>query len=78
MIYIIVPTYSRVKDTKKFISFINKSIEKKYMILLIDGHPEKLTFNNIEQDENIKVFQSEKELWWVESINFGIKLLFKK
>ena len=76
MIYIIVPTFARVEDTKKLLSSIQKSIEKEYLVLLIDDHPEKPTSRSIEQNNNVKVFPSNEELWWVGSINAGIQLLF--
>ena len=67
MIYIIVPTFARVEDTKKLLSSIQKSIEKEYLVLLIDDHPEKPTSRSIEQNNNVKVFPSNEELWWVGS-----------
>jgi GT2 family glycosyltransferase len=76
MIYIIVPTFARVDDTKKFIESISKSIEKRYLILIIDDHPDKITYNSINEKENLKIITSNKELWWVGSINLGIKLIF--
>ena len=76
MIYIIVPTFSKVEQTKKLINSIKKSIENEYLILLIDDHPKNLTFNAIDQNSCVKVLISEKELWWVGSINLGIKTLF--
>lgn len=78
MIYIIVPTFARVKETKKFLSSIQKSIEKEYLVLIIDDHPDKVTHKSIEQNTNIKILVSEKELWWVGSINLGIKTIFNE
>lgn len=78
MIYIIVPTYGRVDETRKFLSSLEKSIEKKYLVLLIDDHPEKVTFNSIKNNSKIRIFPSEKELWWVGSINLGIEILFNQ
>lgn len=78
MIYILVPTFTRVEETKKFLSSLQKSIEKKYLVLIVDDHPDKVTLKNIEQNEQVKILPSEKELWWVGSINFGIKTLLEQ
>lgn len=78
MLYIIVPTFSRVRETKKFLKSIEKSIDKDYLVILIDDHPENLTYHNMEQNENIKILTPKNELWWVGSINLGIKLLFEE
>ena len=78
MIYILVPTHSRVEETKKFLKSISKSIKDNYLIIIIDDHPDKNTFKSIQQNNKIKVFQSNKELWWVGSINYGIEILFNE
>ena len=62
MIYILVPTHSRVEETKKFLKSISKSIKDNYLIIIIDDHPDKNTFKSIQQNNKIKVFQSNKEL----------------
>lgn len=77
MIYIIVPTFGRVEDTKKFLNSIQLSIEKEYLVLIIDDHPDKVTFNSIEQNKRVNILTSDNELWWVGSINHGIKTLFE-
>ena len=76
MIYILVPTFARIKDTKNFLSSLHKCIDKDYLILIMDDHPDKVTFKSIQQNKHVKVLSSEKELWWVGSINLGIKTLF--
>lgn len=78
MIYILVPTFARVEETKKFLSSIQESIEKEYLVLIIDDHPDKVTKKSIEQNEKVKVLPSEKEIWWVGSINLGIQTLFEQ
>lgn len=78
MIYIIVPTFARVEETKKFLHSIQQSIQKDYLALIIDDHPEKHTYKSIHQNSNIKVMTSDKEIWWVGSINLGIKLLLNE
>ncbi len=78
MIYILVPTFARIEETKKFLNSIHQSIEKDYLILIIDDHPENITFKNIQQNNQVKVFSSTKELWWVGSVNLGIQKLFDK
>jgi hypothetical protein len=78
MIYFLVPTYGRLEVTKKFLSSLHASVESKYLVIIIDDHPQKVTLKNINQNSNVQVVSSEKELWWVGSINLGIKLLFKK
>lgn len=75
MIYILVPTFARVEETKKFLQSIEHCIDNDYLILIIDDHPEKVSFNNIDQSSKLKIITSEKELWWVGSINLGINLL---
>ena len=45
-IYILVPTHSRVEETKKFLKSISKSIKDNYLIIIIDDHPDKNTFVN--------------------------------
>lgn len=78
MIYILVPTFARIKDTKKFLNSIHKSIDKDYLIIIIDDHPENVTFKSIQQNNHVKVISSEKEVWWVGSINLGIQILFDR
>ena len=79
MVYIIVPTYGRVKETKKFIESVKCSIAcEDFQILIIDDHPEKITYKNIKERDSVKVIVSGKELWWVGSINLGIKVLFEQ
>tara|TARA_Y100001970_G_scaffold219290_1_gene269047 strand:- start:3445 stop:4287 length:843 start_codon:yes stop_codon:yes gene_type:complete len=73
VIYILVPTFARVEQTKKFLQSIDSSIDTDYLILIIDDHPEKVSFKNIDQNSKLKIITSEKELWWVGSINLGIK-----
>lgn len=69
------PTFARVEETKKFLQSIEHCIDNDYLILIIDDHPEKVSFNNIDQSSKLKIITSEKELWWVGSINLGINLL---
>ena len=76
MIYILAPTFARVNDTKKFLNSINQSVEYEHLILLIDDHPDKLTLKNFKQNKRLKIYTSDKEIWWVGSINKGIKILF--
>jgi len=71
-----VPTFAKVDETKKLLDSIQKSIEKEYLVLLIDDHPEKITLSAIKQNNQVKVLPSKKELWWVGSINLGIEILF--
>ncbi len=78
MIYIIVPTFARIQETRKFLISIQKSIEEDYLVLIVDDHPERVTFNNIKQNKNLKILVSEKEIWWVGCINLGIETLFKQ
>jgi GT2 family glycosyltransferase len=76
MIYIIVPTFGGVEETNKLLNSLQKSIDAKYLVLIVDDHPQKVTFNAIEQNNQVKVLLSDKELWWVGSINLGIQVLF--
>ncbi len=77
MIYIIVPTFARIEETTRFLASIEKSINKDYLILLIDDHPENVTLSTLKNYNNsVKVYPSKKELWWVGSVNLGIKFLF--
>ena len=78
MIYIIVPTFAKVDQTIKFLDSIKNSVEDNYLIILIDDHPKNLTFNNIQQNESIRIIPSKKELWWVGSINLGIRIMFRE
>ncbi len=78
MIYILVPTFARVSQTKKFLDSLNQSIQENHRIILIDDHPEKVTLKNIQQNNKIKILLSEKELWWVGSINLGIQNIIKE
>ena len=75
MIYILLPTFGRIEETKKFLKSINNSIRKNYLVLIIDDHPKKITLKNIQQNNQIKVFTSKKEIWWVGSINLGIQIV---
>tara|TARA_B100000886_G_scaffold333611_1_gene287938 strand:- start:227 stop:1057 length:831 start_codon:yes stop_codon:yes gene_type:complete len=77
MIHIIVPTFDRIEDTKNFLNSIHRSISSKYLVLLIDDHPSNITFNSIKKD-NVRVIPSNEELWWVGSVNLGIKILFEE
>ena len=54
MIYIIVPTFAKVNQTQKFIASIDNSIRSGYLIILVDDHPENLTFNFIKQNKFVK------------------------
>jgi GT2 family glycosyltransferase len=76
VIYILVPTFARVDDTKKFLTSLQNSIHQDYLVLITDDHPDKVTLQSIEQNDKIRVLVSEDELWWVGSINLGIKTLF--
>ena len=78
MIYLIIPTFARVEDTQKFIVSIQESIDKEYLLLIIDDHPDKITYKNINQNKNIRILTTDKELWWVGSINLGIQEIFDK
>ena len=78
MIFIIVPTYGRINDTEKFIKSLRTSLEEDYILYLIDDHPDKVTFNHFKGNPKINVLKSGSELWWVGSINLGIKELFKQ
>ena len=71
MIYIIVPTFNRIEDTKEFLDSINRSVLNKYLVLLIDDHQSKITFNSIKN--NVEVLPSKKELWWVGECKFRNK-----
>lgn len=75
MIYIIVPTFARTELTKCFLDSIEKSIEKDYFIIIIDDHPDNVTLKNLKEEKTLKILTPEKELWWVGSINLGIKTL---
>ena len=75
MIYILVPTYGKVQQTKNFLNSISKSIKDNYLVILIDDHPQKLTLKNFQQNLKLKIITSNKEIWWVGSINLGIKTL---
>ena len=77
MIYLIVPTYGRVEDTTNFLNSLKNSIQKDYSVILIDDHPEKPTLNYFKNNKNVKVLNSNKELWWVGSVNLGIRYLFE-
>ena len=72
------PTFGRVKETKFFLDSISDSIKNEYKIILIDDHPDKLTLSSIPQSTNIKILSTEKELWWVGSINLGIQYLLNE
>jgi GT2 family glycosyltransferase len=77
MIYIIVPTFARVEDTEIFLRSISDNVNDIYSVLLIDDHPDKPTLNAFKDKKNVKVYASEKELWWVGCINFGIRLVIE-
>ena len=74
MIYILVPTFARINETKRFLLSLNESINQDYLTIIVDDHPEKITLKNIKQSSSLKVISSEKELWWV-GMNLGIKVL---
>lgn len=76
MIYILVPTFDRVNDTNKFLDSLHQSIQEEYRVILIDDHPDKVTYKNIKQSNTVEILSSKKELWWVGSINLGIQNLF--
>ena len=73
---VIIPYFNAELTIQKLLNSIRKSIKKDYLVLLIDDHPEKVTFSAIEQTNQVKVLPSKKELWWVGSINLGIETLF--
>lgn len=76
MIYIIVPTYDGLENTLNFLRSVKESVEEDYLVLLIDDHPDKLTLTYFQDFERVKVFVSDKEIWWVGCINLGIEKLF--
>jgi GT2 family glycosyltransferase len=76
LIYIIVPTFGRVENTEKFLDSLSNSVDKEYLVLIVDDHPGQVTLKNIHETERIKIYTSKNELWWVGSINFGIEILF--
>tara|TARA_B100000780_G_scaffold87396_1_gene60128 strand:+ start:12135 stop:12965 length:831 start_codon:yes stop_codon:yes gene_type:complete len=78
VIYILVPTFARIEETKKFLNSLEASIHEDYLVLVIDDHPENITFKSIQENYRVKVFPSQEELWWVGSINLGIQKLFHK
>ena len=61
MIFILVPTFDRVKETKFFLDSLNKSIKEEYKVILIDDHPDKITVKNIQQTNDIKIITSKKD-----------------
>jgi len=73
-----VPTFARIEETKKFLNSLEASIHEDYLVLVIDDHPENITFKSIQENYRVKVFPSQEELWWVGSINLGIQKLFHK
>ena len=76
MIYILVPTYDGLEDTINFLHSVKESVEGDYLVLLIDDHPDKITHTSLKDFDRVKVFTSNKEIWWVGCINFGIERLF--
>jgi GT2 family glycosyltransferase len=65
-------------ETKNFLNSLEYAIDKEYLVLIVDDHPDKVTFNSIEQNKNVKIVTSKEELWWVGSINLSIKILFEE
>ncbi len=78
MIYIIVPTFARIEETRNFLKSIHESIEQNYLVLIVDDHPDKIIYKGIEENKNLKILTPEEELWWVGSINLGIETLFNE
>ena len=56
---------------------LEKNIKKDYKVLIVDDHPENVTFSAISSNK-VEVFTPKEELWWVGSVNLGIKLLLEK
>jgi GT2 family glycosyltransferase len=73
-----VPTFGRVQYTKRFLSSLSNAIGEAYLVLLIDDHPEKLTFNSICESVSVKIYNPGVNIWWVGSINYGIEKLLKE
>lgn len=78
MIYILVPTFERVEETKSFLISLQESIKIDYLVLIIDDHPDNVMPKEIKENKNIKILTPKNELWWVGSINLGIKTLFEE
>jgi GT2 family glycosyltransferase len=78
VIYILLPTFGRVNDTKKFLDSIRDSVNQEYLVLIIDGHPDHPTFQSIKKMKRTRVITPCSELWWVGSINYGIGILLKE
>jgi GT2 family glycosyltransferase len=78
MIYLIVPTFGRVNSTRDLLNSLSKSLEYEYLVLIVDDHPEKITFKDLQDFDNIKILTPKNELWWVGCINLGIQTLFEK
>ena len=72
MIYIIVPTYGRVESTNEFVKSMELAIYEKYLVVLIDNHPQRATFNRFKTETYIECIIPEAEEWWVGSINYGM------
>ena len=71
MIYIVVPTFAGVQETKKMLISLEKNIKKDYKVLIVDDHPENVTFSAISSNK-VEVFTPKEELWWGGSVNLGI------
>ncbi len=72
MIYIIVPTYGRVESTIEFIKSMKLSICEKYLVVIIDNHPQRATFDRFKTETYVECIIPEVVEWWVGSINYGM------
>lgn len=73
MLYIILPTFNNVKDTKNFIETLRLDIRPDVKLIIIDSHPN-LPYRAKFNLDNVIIIEK-PNAWWVESINEGLKYL---
>lgn len=76
MIYIIIPTFGRVEHTRRFLETARQKFSERQFIIT-DDHPELPNYNEFSDEPDCQVLRSNVPLWWVGSINLGIKYVLQ-
>ena len=76
MIYIIIPTFGRVEHTRRFLETTREKFPER-LFIITDDHPEFPNYNEFFDEPDCQVLCSNIPLWWVGSINLGIKYVLQ-
>ncbi len=78
MIYILVPVFRRLNETKKFLASLEIAAPGPYRVIVTDDSPDYEHFNYYKQDSAVSVVKGNGELYWGGGINLCISFLQDK